>query len=199
MKGRWGFMQPTRRRMGAGMVALIWLLGSQNLPANELSMRGYYLESYSAEKGLPQNTVTDLLQTGDGYLWIVTPFGLSRFDGVNFKTFSPGNTPGLEENMFTSLAEDEHGVMWAGTRDGLLRYENGTFEQLGVSNGLPHSRVDGLCRRRKGGVWAATSAGVAHVSGRKAVTVVTNESIRSVFEDSTNRLWFSGTSGVWVR
>ena len=69
-------------------------------------MRGYYLEGYSAEKGLPQNTVTDILQTHDGYLWIVTPFGLSRFDGVNFKTFSPGNTPGLQENMFTSLAED---------------------------------------------------------------------------------------------
>ena len=161
-------------------------------------MRGYYLEGYSAEKGLPQNTVTDLLQTHDGYLWIVTPFGLSRFDGVNFKTFSPGNTPGLQENMFTSLAEDEHRVMWAGTRDGLLRYENGTFEQLGTSHGLPHTRVDGLCRRRKGGVWAATSEGIAHVSGRKATTVVTIQGIRAVFEDSTERVWFSGSSGVYV-
>ena len=114
------------------MAGFIAFLGSEKLPANELSLRGYYLESYSAEKGLPQNTVTDLLQTSDGYLWIVTPFGLSRFDGVSFKTFSPGNTPGLRENMFTSLAEDEEGVMWAGTRDGLLRYQNGTFEQLGT-------------------------------------------------------------------
>ena len=137
-------MRPIRRWASAGMVAFIGLSGSQKLSANELSMRGYYLESYSAEDGLPQNTVTDLLQTRDGYLWIVTPFGLSRFDGVYFKTFTPGNTPGLHENMFTSLAEDEHGVMWAGTRDGLLRYQNGTFEQLGTSNGLPHTRVDGL-------------------------------------------------------
>jgi ligand-binding sensor domain-containing protein/signal transduction histidine kinase len=180
------------------MVAFIGLSGSQKLSANELSMRGYYLESYSAEDGLPQNTVTDLLQTRDGYLWIVTPFGLSRFDGVYFKTFTPGNTPGLHENMFTSLAEDEHGVMWAGTRDGLLRYQNGTFEQLGTSNGLPHTRVDGLCRRRKGGIWAATSEGIAHVSGRRATNVVAINSIRSVFEDSTGRLWFAGTPGVYM-
>ena len=180
------------------MVAFIWLWGSEKLPANELSMRGYYLESFSAEKGLPQNTVTDVLQTSDGYLWIVTPFGLSRFDGVSFKTFSPGNTPGLRENMFTSLAEDEQGVMWAGTRDGLLRYQNGTFEQLDTSHGLPHARVDGLCRRRKGGIWAATDAGIAHVSGRKATTVVTNANLRSVFEDSSERLWFSGGNGVYM-
>ena len=180
------------------MVALIWLLGSKSLPANELSMQGYYLEIYNAEKGLPQNTVTDLLQTRDGYIWIVTPFGLSRFDGVGFKTFSPGDTPGLRENMFTSLAEDEHGVMWAGTREGLLRYQNGTFEELNTSHGLPHVRVDGLSRCRKGGVWAATSEGIAHVSGRKATTVITIPSLRSVFEDSTERLWFSGNSGVYV-
>ena len=180
------------------MVAFIWLLGSEKLPANELPMRGYYLESYSAEKGLPQNTVTDVLQTSDGYLWVVTPFGLSRFDGVSFKTFGPGNTPGLLENMFTSLAEDEQGVMWAGTRDGLLRYQNGTFEQLGTSNGLPHTRVDGLCRRRKGGIWAATDQGIAHVSGRKATVVVAIPNLRSVFEDSTERLWFSGNLGVYV-
>src|SRR5688572_17700747 len=197
MKRRWAILRQTRRRVGAGMVAFIWLLGSETLPADELSMRGYYLESYSAEKGLPQNTVTDLLQTSDGYLWIVTPFGLSRFDGVGFKTFSPGDTPGLRENMFTSLAEDEHGVMWAGTREGLLRYQNGTFEELNTSHGLPHVRVDGLSRCRKGGVWAATSEGIAHVSGRKATTVITIPSLRSVFEDSTERLWFSGNSGVY--
>jgi ligand-binding sensor domain-containing protein/two-component sensor histidine kinase len=179
-------------------MASLWLWGSEKLPANELPMRGYYLESYSAEKGLPQNTVTDVLQTSDGYLWIVTPFGLSRFDGVSFKTFSPGNTPGLRENMFTSLAEDEQGVMWAGTRDGLLRYQNGTFEQLDTSHGLPHARVDGLCRRRKGGIWAATDQGIAHVSGRKATVVVAIPNLRSVFEDSTERLWFSGTLGVYV-
>ena len=124
-------------------------------------------------------------------MWVVTPFGLVRFDGVSFKTFTAGNTPGLREDMFTSLAEDREGVLWAGTRDGLLRYKDGTFERLDRSHGLPDSRVDGLYPSRQGGVWAGTSKGVAHVQERRATVVSTNESIRSVFEDSSGRLWFS--------
>src|SRR5687768_13146299 len=130
MKSRRLFHRPLLRRAGATAVAVLCLAIGEKPRAAELSMRGYYLESFSAEKGLPQNTVTDLLQTRDGYLWIVTPFGLARFDGVAFKTFTPGTTPGLRENMFTALAEDEQDVLWAGTRDGLLRYEHGKFERL---------------------------------------------------------------------
>jgi ligand-binding sensor domain-containing protein/signal transduction histidine kinase len=198
MKSRPTFSRLTMQSIGAAVAGFICTVGSERLQADELSMRGYYLESFSAEKGLPQNTVADLWQTHDGYLWIVTPFGLARFDGVSFKTFTPGNTPGLRENMFTSLAEDEHGVLWAGTRDGLLRYQHGTFERLDTSHGLPDTRIDGLCRRRQGGIWAATAEGIAHVSGRKGTTVVTNASIRAVFEDSLERLWFSQDTGVYI-
>jgi ligand-binding sensor domain-containing protein/signal transduction histidine kinase len=198
MKNRWLFNRPVLRRAGATAVVLVCLAMGEWLRAAELSMRGYYLESFSAEKGLPQNTVTDLLQTRDGYLWIVTPFGLARFDGVAFKTFTPGNTPGLRENMFTALAEDEHGVLWAGTRDGLLRSQNGRFERLDTSHGLPDTRIDGLCRRREGGIWVATAEGIARVSGRKATTEVMEPSIRAVFEDRSGRLWFSVDNGVYV-
>jgi len=185
---------------GAAALGLFLLVpAARPLFALELPMRGYYLESFSAEKGLPQNSVTDVLQTRDGYLWIVTPFGLARFDGVAFKVFTPGTTRGLRENMFTALAEDEQGVLWAGTRDGLLRYEHGRFERLDQSHGLPHVRVDSLRRRRKGGVWAGTADGIARVSGRKAVLVVDNPSIRALFEDSADRLWFSVDSGVFIR
>jgi ligand-binding sensor domain-containing protein len=36
------------------------------------------------ESGLPQNTVTTVLQTHEGYLWLGTYNGLARFDGVRF-------------------------------------------------------------------------------------------------------------------
>ena len=113
---------------------------------------------------------------------------------MNFKTFSPGNTPGLRENMFTSLAEDETGGNVGGTRDGLLRYQNGTFEQLDTSHGLPHARVDGLCRRRKGGVWAATDQGIAHVSGRKATVVVAMPTFAPFLRTARNGFGFQGVS-----
>ena len=45
----------------------------------------YFSRSRKTENGLPDNAVTAVAQTGDGYLWIGTYGGLVRFDGVRFK------------------------------------------------------------------------------------------------------------------
>ena len=37
------------------------------------------------QEGLPNETVTALLQTQDGYLWVGTAGGSARFDGVEFE------------------------------------------------------------------------------------------------------------------
>jgi ligand-binding sensor domain-containing protein/signal transduction histidine kinase len=174
---------------------VLWVLAAVglilgNARSADLNMRGYYLERFRAERGLPQNTVTALLQTRDGYLWIVTPFGLARFDGVSFKPFTAGNTPGLREDMFTSLAEDNDGVLWAGTRDGLLRYEAGTFERLDLTHGLQDCRVDAVCARRSGGVWVGTHKGIAQVHGRQGTPVTSHGGVDAVFEDSRGNVWF---------
>ena len=53
------------------------------------------LRKWQMEEGLPNNMVTALAQTPDGYLWIGTYNGLVRFDGVRFVVFDPANTPAL--------------------------------------------------------------------------------------------------------
>ena len=47
----------------------------------------YRIEAWQTEQGLPLNTVQSLLETSDGYLWVGTGGGLSRFDGMRFTTF----------------------------------------------------------------------------------------------------------------
>ena len=42
--------------------------------------------------GLPINTITALVQTRDGYLWLGTNDGVARFDGVRFTVYNAGNT-----------------------------------------------------------------------------------------------------------
>src|SRR5262245_55124617 len=44
-------------------------------------------DSWTTDNGLPQNSVNDILQTRDGYLWLATYGGLVRFDGVRFAVF----------------------------------------------------------------------------------------------------------------
>ena len=38
-----------------------------------------------SEDGLPQHTITDILQDRSGFMWFSTWDGLSRFDGYTFK------------------------------------------------------------------------------------------------------------------
>jgi len=53
----------------------------------------YRFDHWTADNGLPQNSVRDIVQTRDGYLWLTTFDGLVRFDGVRFTVFNKSNSP----------------------------------------------------------------------------------------------------------
>ena len=72
----------------------------------------YALHTWQTEDGLPQNTVTDIIQTRYGYLWVGTYAGLVRFDGARFTVFDRANAPALKNGRITSLFEDARGVLW---------------------------------------------------------------------------------------
>lgn len=55
--------------------------------------REYVIQTWQTPQGLPSNTVTSIVQSRDGWLWIGTTHGIARFDGVNFVTY--GESDGL--------------------------------------------------------------------------------------------------------
>src|SRR5712691_4548965 len=69
----------------------------------------YHFDVWTTDNGLPQNSVSSILQTRDGFLWLATNDGLVRYDGVHFSVFNAGNTPGLRSSRFSQLFEDRHG------------------------------------------------------------------------------------------
>lgn len=72
--------------------------------------------------------MTAVAQTPDGYLWVGTYNGLARFDGVNFVTFDPDNTPALAHARVRQLFLDRQGALWINTFDGsLTRMRDGKF------------------------------------------------------------------------
>lgn len=94
----------------------------------KISGQEYGFDIWTTANGLPQNTVTGVVQTPDGYLWISTFDGLARFDGVKFTIFDKGNTKGILNNRFSGLFVDKEGVIWATTENGVITvYRNGIF------------------------------------------------------------------------
>src|SRR5262245_33842966 len=99
-------------------------------------------DSWSTENGLPQNSVNDILQTRDGYLWLATFGGLVRFDGVRLVVFDRA-TAGIGSQRLRKLHEDRNGTLWIATEDGMLiRYKDDSFTTYGERDGLPRGNAD---------------------------------------------------------
>ena len=120
---------------------------------NTTKEQPYRVTRWTTDHGLPQNRISALQQTRDGYLWIGTWFGLARFDGARFTVFDKHNTPALTNDTINALAEDTDGTLWIATADGLLSYREHRFTRWTTAEGLPHRKVWRLSASQSGGVW----------------------------------------------
>ncbi|TAE24082.1 MAG: hypothetical protein EAZ92_13775 [Candidatus Kapaibacterium sp.] len=118
---------------------------------------------WKTDDGLPQNSVTALCQTRDGYMWIGTEEGLTRFDGVKFVTFNKATTPAFKNNWVNELLEIRHSdgtsTLWIGTLGGLIRLEKGVFTCFTTKDGLPSNILVCLAEASNGALWIATRDG----------------------------------------
>lgn len=113
---------------------------------------------FGVREGLAQSQVTDLTQDANGYLWIATQGGVSRFDGIRFTLYTTAQ--GLPDNVVTSIAVRKD-AMWVGTDLGLLAVWGGTtFTPL--DGPVPGRRIPirSIAIRQAGGLLVATEEGL---------------------------------------
>lgn len=130
---------------------------------NPVNKQDEYLQTiWTTEEGLPQNSVNDIVQTGDGYLWLATFGGLVRFDGVKFTIFNSGNTPGLKNNRLISLYEDRDGTLWGGGQAGeVIALKDGVGTTYTTADGVPGGNVWDITADADGKIWVGAEFGVA--------------------------------------
>ncbi len=127
--------------------------------APEADLSQWVPRLYSTENGLPQYTVLAIAQTDDGYIWLGTYGGLTRFNGVRFETFNKSNTPEFEHNTVRALLKDRSNRLWIGSARGLLLYEDGKFKHFSTKDGLTSNTIISLYEDTPGGLWIGTSMG----------------------------------------
>ena len=69
------------------------------------------IQHLSIADGLSDRRVHAIFQDSRGFIWAATQYGLNRFDGTTFRTFSH-ETHGLYSNMVHQIHEDKHGFLW---------------------------------------------------------------------------------------
>lgn len=186
---------------------LIWWLASGQGPASAASSQPQgppaLHQVWTTENGLPQNSVTSIVQTRDGYLWLGTFGGLARFDGMKFTIFDATNSPGLRSSRIVTLFEDRAGTLWIGTENGgLTRYAQGRFTTYTVENGLASNLVWAIGEDRDGTLWIGTEPGGLTRYAHGALTTdrsadgFPTQTIKCIQEGSNGHLWFSSDRAV---
>lgn len=114
------------------LVCGVSLLAGSVLAAETLESR-FLVESWQSDKGLPNDTVTAVAQTPDGFLWVGTQNGLTRFDGWRFLGAADTVALAFRGKNISSLATDRQGALWVATRGaGLFRLRGGVVEEVAV-------------------------------------------------------------------
>ena len=172
--------------------------------ADSKASSDYLVDTWQAEDGLPQNTVTCITQTRDGYLWLGTFNGLARFDGVRFVVFGAHNTPELKSSRILTLLEDREGGLWIGTEGGgVTRWHAGRFSTFTAWEGLAHDIVPYLCEDAQGRVWIGTLAGLSGwrqgaLFKLSAVEGLPGGAVRAAAGDAQGRCWLVAGDSVWA-
>ena len=183
----------TRQRMIVRTAAgLVWLLlATHGSVVSSSAPLGYVIERWSVEDGLPNNAVTSVVQTRDGYIWIATWAGTARFDGVRFTAVADN----LPNNHARALVEDDDGSVWVGmSGTGVARWRPGGFSIVTPSQGLAGFDVRALARDENR-IWVATENGLSVFNGGRVTTWRSRDGLPS---HVINGLVRGRNGGVWI-
>ncbi len=186
--------KPIRHLAGIA-VGVILLAGLCVRPMRAESQPSPYVAAnWQTEQGLPENSVFDVIQDHEGYLWLATTAGLVRFDGVRFKKIGASDIATLRTNWIDALYQDRSGDLWVGTHtSGLIRLHGGVPTTYTMSDGLPSAHIDSIREDAAGQLWVNTPSGtVCYAGGKfKAYKSYQGKAVREFFLQARDgSMWF---------
>lgn len=180
------------------LVGAAMALSSAGLSALDprMSPSQYLHSAWQNEQGLPQNSVSSIVQTRDGYLWLGTMEGLVRFDGIQFTVFNTRTSEGLRSNRITALFEDGEGRLWIGTEGGGVSSLDGKrIQRCDLPRGPGLDAVRAIAEDNSGALWIATAGGLIR---RKGTDVEVFDATKGLPVTSAGMIHVDAHGNVWV-
>lgn len=116
-----------------------------------------FFRNYTVTDGLCANTIWDIEQDDQGYMWFGTKYGLSRFDGYEFKSYQhhqeiPGS---IGNNFIRKIFKYDKQTFWIGTDEGIYLFDLGT-EKFSLFKPLGKIFINDIIRAANGEIWIAS-------------------------------------------
>ena len=171
----------------------------------------WFTRVWRTSDGLPNNNVTAVVQGRDGFLWVGTPVGLARFDGVRFSPFSyraSGN--GADQGVHAMLPSRAGGLLVVPNEGPVACLDANFSRALALTVGLSETNIPmNVTEDGEGSVWIAYSGkAVVRIKKGKPAQFVQQDGtspqrlIFGLITDAAGNVWLasgdSGHSGVCV-
>jgi len=127
--------------------------------------------SYNVNEGLLQSHVADMIEDGNGFMWISTGSGVQRFDGRRFHQVITGNgSRSLPEDKYVHFFRLANGNLWITHHRGINEYDIHTnsfrkiyeFKNIAPAN-ADEQQLYGV-QETPEAVWCVTPRGLMAVS-----------------------------------
>jgi signal transduction histidine kinase/ligand-binding sensor domain-containing protein len=159
-------------------------------------------KSFTATTGLAGKSISKLLATKGGDIWIAlqTPDTLQRLRNGEFKTFPLR----FQSDHIRAMAEDPAGNVWIASEQGKL-WRIADDSVTDESNMLPQENHGVLCLHAdgEGGIWLGTArGGVIRIKNGKASVVgsaqgMFDDCIAQIVPDGHGWTWFGSSKGIF--
>lgn len=187
-------------------LSFLWAAG---LFSQISSINNYVTRSWSSADGLPGNSVLDILQSKDGYLYFGTYECLVKFDGFEFQNLNKYSNPELNFISARSIFEDSKGFMWVGSNDeGIQKFSRNSAEHISTENGLPNNSVRSFIEDRFGNVWVGTASGIVYITPEGSIVKpqaaknidISHVIVSQLYCDTAGRVWMLTTeeNGIYL-
>lgn len=165
--------------------------------------------NYGRDEGLPHPVPTALAQDREGFIWIGTQGGLTRWDGYRFHTYKadPAIAGSLPDDWVQILHVDPAGRLWiGGGAGGLARYDpvRDRFLRIPIGGSRGRTHIGAIADDGAGGLWVGTDQGLHHLNPatgavRTTPVAAAGAPVRALLRDRSGGLWVGTTKGLAYR
>lgn len=155
--------------------------------------------SLTVEDGLVQSQLKCIYKDRDGYLWLATLGGVSRWDGLHFRNFQIQD--GLAMPQVNAILQGRDGRMYLATNGGgVCVFDGARLDTLTDRQGLADNRVYAIFENDEG-LFFGTQKGVSiykdgHFRTWTTADGLAHNRVNHVFEDREGTLYLATLAGI---